>query len=90
MARRIVVLATLDTKADEAQYLARGIESRGHEPVLVDLSLGDGTSAAAPAITREEIARAAGTTVAALARYNGLADPNRLSIGQVLLIPTAS
>jgi LysM repeat protein len=28
-----------------------------------------------------------GTTVAVLARYNGLTDPNRLRVGQILRIP---
>jgi len=64
---RIIVLATLDTKADEAAYLADGIRSRGHEPVVVDLSLGAETGATAGDVTREEVARAAGTSVGELA-----------------------
>lgn len=64
--RRIIVLATLDTKADEATYLAGGIRSRGHEPVIVDLSLGATPGATVGDVTREEVARAAGASVEAL------------------------
>jgi uncharacterized protein (UPF0261 family) len=38
--KRILVLATLDTKGDEAGFLARCIDARGHAAELVDLSLG--------------------------------------------------
>jgi uncharacterized protein (UPF0261 family) len=65
-ARRILVLATLDTKGEEAAYLVRAIRSRGHEARVVDLSLGPRVAAAAD-VTRDEIARSAGTTVDALA-----------------------
>jgi LysM repeat protein len=42
-----------------------------------------------PGDTLSAVALRFGTTVAVLARYNGLADPNKLSVGQVLGIPTA-
>jgi uncharacterized protein (UPF0261 family) len=64
--RRILVVATLDTKADEADYLVRAIRSRGHEPYVVDLSLQPGTSAGAD-LSREDVAGAAGSSVDALA-----------------------
>jgi uncharacterized protein (UPF0261 family) len=64
--RRIILLATLDTKGDETGYLARAIRARGFEPYLVDLSLRPGTSDAAD-VTRAEVAAAAGTTVESLA-----------------------
>jgi uncharacterized protein (UPF0261 family) len=68
--RRIIVAATLDTKGEEAQFVAEGIRSRGHTPVLVDLSLGPAGSAEAETeagISRSDIASEAGTTVQALA-----------------------
>ena len=40
-----------------------------------------------PGETLSAIARRAGTTVADLARMNGVADPNRILVGQVLRIP---
>jgi uncharacterized protein (UPF0261 family) len=62
---RILVLATLDTKGDEAAFLAAEIRALGHEPWLVDLSLGlaDGPPGD---LTRAEIAAAAGSSVAEL------------------------
>jgi uncharacterized protein (UPF0261 family) len=76
----ILVLATLDTKAEEAAFVARSIVGRGRSAELVDLSLGpggadglggpearDADQRPEPAITREQIAEAAGTTPAAIA-----------------------
>ncbi len=67
--RRIILLATLDTKGDEAGYLAGAIRARGFEPFLVDLSLKPGTGAGVPAdVSRTAVAQAAGTTVDSLAK----------------------
>ena len=64
--RRIVVLATLDTKPDEARFVAECIRRRGHEPWLVDMGL-RGKPPFEGDVSREEIARAAGQpTFAAL------------------------
>jgi uncharacterized protein (UPF0261 family) len=58
-ARRIAILATLDTKAGEADLVARAIRARGNIPVLVDLSIP--APGAIPAdITRDDILTAAG------------------------------
>jgi len=65
-ARRILVFATLDTKAEEAAYLVRGIRSRGHEPTVVDLSLRPGGSAGAD-VSQDDVAAAAATSVDVLA-----------------------
>lgn len=43
-----------------------------------------------PGDTLSAIAARYGTTVEALAQANGLPDPNRISVGQVLVIPTPS
>jgi uncharacterized protein (UPF0261 family) len=67
-ALRILLAATLDTKGEEAQFIADVLRGRGHAPVIVDLSLGPAGSAGTDAdISREHIASAAGTTVEALA-----------------------
>jgi uncharacterized protein (UPF0261 family) len=58
--RRIVILATMDTKGAEAAFLAECVRQRGHVPWLVDLSLA-GTPAVAVDTTREEVAAAAGS-----------------------------
>ncbi len=56
---RIAVLATLNTKGDEAQYVAECVRRRGHEPWLVDLSLIGGGSLSGDT-SREDVASAAG------------------------------
>jgi uncharacterized protein (UPF0261 family) len=72
-ARRIVVLATLDTKAEEAGFVAACIKRRGHTPWLIDLSLA-GTGGAGDT-SRDEVAQAAGRsweTLAALPRAEAM------------------
>jgi len=54
----VAVVATLDTKAEEAEFIAARIRAAGLSALLVDISLRDGNSDAA--ITGREIARAAG------------------------------
>src|SRR5205085_3743097 len=57
--KTIVVLATLDTKGREAQYLRQCIERRGHRALLVDTGV-VGTPTAAADVPREEVAAAGG------------------------------
>jgi len=64
--KRILVLATLDTKSSEAAFVADCIRQRGHQPWLVDLSIA-GVSPFPGDTSREAIAEAAGTTVEAIA-----------------------
>ncbi len=64
---RIALLATLDTKSDEARYVADAIRARGHTPVVIDLSLRPGGSLAADT-SRDAIAAAAGSTADAVAQ----------------------
>jgi uncharacterized protein (UPF0261 family) len=62
----VVLLGTLDTKGREYAWLADRIRERGVDVVLVDAgTVGD--PLAAPDITREEVAAAAGADVTALA-----------------------
>lgn len=61
--KTIVVLATLDTKGREAQYLAEQIESFGDKALLIDTGV-VGTPACKADITREEVAAAGGIPLA--------------------------
>jgi uncharacterized protein (UPF0261 family) len=71
---RIILLATLDTKGDEATFVADCIRQRGHTPWLVDLSL-IGGGALVGDVTRDAVAKAGGHTgpqVAALQRAQAM------------------
>jgi uncharacterized protein (UPF0261 family) len=63
--KTIVVLATLDTKGHEAQYLREQIERMGDKALVVDVGV-VGRPAAKADITREEVAEAGGTSLAQL------------------------
>jgi uncharacterized protein (UPF0261 family) len=63
--KTIVVLATLDTKGREAQYLRECIEGRGHRALLIDTGV-VGVPAAAADVPREEVAAAGGRPLAEL------------------------
>jgi uncharacterized protein (UPF0261 family) len=58
----ILIVSTLDTKANETLYLARKTESLGLRPLLMDLSM-KGASSVKADITPDEIAKAAGVTI---------------------------
>ena len=63
--KNIVVLATLDTKGQEAQYLREQIAKLGDKATIVDTGV-VGTPAAKADITREEVAQAGGKSLADL------------------------
>lgn len=63
--KTIVVLATLDTKGQEAQYLREQIEKTGNEVLVIDVGV-VGEPAARADITREAVAEAGGTPLAKL------------------------
>src|SRR3990172_2841230 len=67
----IVVLATLDTRGREAQFLREQIKKAGCSPLLVDTGV-TGQPATRADITREKVAEAGGTPLAKL-----LENPNR-------------
>ncbi len=69
--KNIVVLATLDTKGQEALFLREQIESLGHAATIVDTGV-IGTAAAQADVTREDVARAGGTSLTEL-----LVNPDR-------------
>ena len=71
MSKVIAVLATLDTKGQEARYLREQLEQLGSRALLIDLGV-VGVPATPADVTREEIARLGGGSLEEL-----LADPSR-------------
>ena len=67
MPRVIAVLATLDTKGQQAQYLREQLEMLGSSALLIDLGV-TGTPVPPGDVTREEVAQAGGTPLANLLR----------------------
>ena len=63
----IAVMATLDTKGVEAQFVAEQIRQLGHETLLIDTGV-VGVPATKAAITREEVASAGGVPLVHLLR----------------------
>jgi uncharacterized protein (UPF0261 family) len=68
MTRTVAVLATLDTKGEEAQFLREQIEALGGKALLVDLGV-LGKPAVQADLSREEVARAGGTTLDVLMKH---------------------
>jgi uncharacterized protein (UPF0261 family) len=75
--RRVLILATLDTKGDEAGFVAEAIYAHGCEPEILDLSLGPATigdetqtgrRGGGRDVSRDQLAAAAGTSVEAIAQ----------------------
>ncbi|MBW2208044.1 MAG: Tm-1-like ATP-binding domain-containing protein [Deltaproteobacteria bacterium] len=62
MKGKILIVATLDTKGPEAGFLKELVESKGHIPVMLDCGV-MGKPTVTPDISREEVAREAGTTI---------------------------
>lgn len=62
MARSIVVIGTLDTKGDQIEYLKRQIEKGGHSVCVIDIGV-LGEPFFVPDVTREKVARAAGSNL---------------------------
>ena len=62
---KIWVIATLDTKSDEAAFIAEKIKESGNEPVIVDPG-SHGTAGISAQISREMIAEAGGESMQSL------------------------
>lgn len=67
-AKTIVVLATLDTKGREAEYLSQQIAAYGDTALIVDTGV-VGTPATAAGISREEVAAAGGMPLAQILQH---------------------
>jgi len=79
----IAVLATLDTKGAEAQFLREEIQARGARALLIDLGV-VGEPGARPDVTREAVARAGGKELAEI-----LANPTRQDASPVFIAGAA-
>jgi uncharacterized protein (UPF0261 family) len=66
--KTIVVLATLDTKGREAQFLREQIEKVGDKALVVDTGV-TGTPGTHPDITRQEVAEAGGMSLAKILEH---------------------
>lgn len=62
MGKKIVIIGTLDTKGDQLRFLKERLESRGHEAILMDISMGADPSHKAD-IPPKEIAALAGKDI---------------------------
>ena len=60
--KKIVIIATLDTKGEEIGYLKELILRRGHQPLIIDIGCGGEPKLEAD-ITADEVARAAGAEI---------------------------
>lgn len=78
MGKKIIVIGTLDTKGEQIQYLRDQIESRGHNVVVMDLSIG-GTHDFQVEISSKEIADLMGMRIEEL-----IASKDRYSAAKVM------
>jgi len=78
MGKKIVILGTVDTKGEQLRFLKESIVSRGHEPILMDLSMGGHPGFQAD-ITPQEIAGLVGMNLEELT-----ASRDRLSVTNVM------
>lgn len=69
MPRSIAIIGTLDTKGDQIEYLKRQIEGRGHKTTVIDVGI-LGAVPFHPAIGREKVAEAAGSTLEKIITLN--------------------
>lgn len=83
MQKSIAVLATLDTKGQEAQFLADQIEEMGGVPLLVDIGV-VGKAAVEAGLSRSDVAAAGGTPLAEL-----LKNPTRQAASPVMIAGAA-
>jgi uncharacterized protein (UPF0261 family) len=65
--KRIVIIATLDTKGEEVGYLKELILGRGHQPFVIDIGCG-GKARLEADISADEVAHAAGAEIEKLWR----------------------
>jgi uncharacterized protein (UPF0261 family) len=67
MPKQIAVLATLDTKGQEAEFLRQQLRALGSRAIVVDLGVLN-TPAARADVTRAQVARAGGTSLSTLGK----------------------
>jgi uncharacterized protein (UPF0261 family) len=64
----VAILATLDTKGPEARYLKERIEASGGRALVVDMSMAGEPLELTPDVSRDDVARAAGSTAQRVAK----------------------
>ena len=69
MGRKIALVATLDTKGNEAAFIRDEIRARRHIPVIIDIGV-QGKPAIPGDVSRAQVARAGGATIRALVKGN--------------------
>jgi uncharacterized protein (UPF0261 family) len=79
VSRTVVILATLDTKAEEVEFLRRQVASLGGKTAVIDLGV-MGTPGAAADVPRDEVAAAGGASLTDL-----LARPTREAAGPIMV-----
>jgi uncharacterized protein (UPF0261 family) len=79
MAKTVAVLATLDTKGNEADFVRQSLARLGSEALLVDMGV-VGEPGTEPGVTREEVAQAGGKPLAEL-----LKNPTRADASPVMV-----
>jgi uncharacterized protein (UPF0261 family) len=79
LSKTVVVLATLDTKSEEAEYLRGQIESLGGKATLIDIGV-LGEPSIAVEIGREEVAAAGGAALSGL-----LEEPTRETAAPIMV-----
>jgi len=62
MGRTIAIVGTLDTKSEEIGYVKDLIEKKGHRTIIIDAGI-LGAPAMPVDISREEVAKEAGTSI---------------------------
>jgi uncharacterized protein (UPF0261 family) len=67
--RTVLLAGTLDTKGEEYRYVQELIHARGHRTVMMDLGV-QGDPVGPVDVTADEVARAGGSTLAALRTVN--------------------
>ena len=80
MGKTIAVLATLDTKGQESNYLREQIEKLGGSAMLIDMGV-IGEPQTRTDISREELAAAAGTTLEEI-----LKNPTRQDASPIMVV----
>jgi uncharacterized protein (UPF0261 family) len=83
--KTIVVLASLDTKADEARHLVSRIEEKGFDVVLIDIGYG-GPPAIDATITSEQVAAAAATDIASVRKKVDTGEASTLMTSGAIVI----
>jgi uncharacterized protein (UPF0261 family) len=78
MGKKIIILGTVDTKGEQLRFLKERIASRGHDPILMDLSMGGHPGFQAD-ITPQEIAGLVGKNLKELT-----ASKDRLSVTNLM------